>query len=156
MLKMNNKMKSLLYNININQPNKISKNVEKICNEIVSKTKIIFNCVVHDPNDELKEKNLNKNYVINDTVRYESNCNEFRPIDYFDYHCEFTAHIVHYTLYHLKIKLKDKYPNRKFCIIISISDKISTVHFHTCINNEDLWISNNLDNFEDPVLYEIF
>ena len=48
------------------------------------------------------------------------------------------------------------YPNRKFCIIFSMDESDITVRFHTYREVEGLWISEDLESYDNPILYEIF
>jgi len=52
-------------------------------------------------------------------------------------------------------KIKAIYPSDKFCFIISISKSYATLRFHKVRENEGMWLSDDLEKYEEAVGYII-
>ncbi|WP_148347167.1 hypothetical protein [Clostridium butyricum] len=147
MIEINENMKKL-----IESSKNINYNIEKLndkVNKFIIGTKLIKNCVILDFNNELNESNINVERILrinNDWTGYESNCNEVE-IDYSDVPLNYIEKFANTLCY----ELKKKYEGRKFCIIIIADEKIN-VRFHTYRKEEGMWLSEDINQYDEPIL----
>ncbi len=148
MICMNDKMKCFLCENSFNDKIDMKKLSDRIC----SNTKYVNDCILYNENESLSIKNINWKWVIQingDYTGYEVNCNEIILPDEI-----FSVKNLLQFLDELKKHFKNKYPNKNICFIFSYADK-GFLRFHTYRAGEGLWLSSELDNYEDPVLYEL-
>lgn len=89
----------------------INGNIDKLCRDIISKTKEINNCILYDLDDNLSEDNIDFEYmlkIINDFTGCEMCFNEI-CISYSKLKIEFIPHLVN----KLKTLFNIKFPNKK-------------------------------------------
>ncbi|AUG56727.1 hypothetical protein [Acetivibrio saccincola] len=156
MINMNKKMKDILKKNALNMRN--DNKIPQFCDYILSKTKIIKNCIIFDEKNDLEEKNINFEKILKfcgDWTGYEVACNEIRITDYISFKQE-EFYMVSRILNYLKLGLSKMYCTRKFCIIISIDNNHVVLRFHTYRENEGLWIKEDLEGYENPIIYEVF
>lgn len=126
--------------------------VEQLCMGIVSKTKCINNCILYDDTGILDSKTINWDFVLKvnyDLTGYEISQNEIEIMDDI-----FSKDAIHLFLTKLKKLFKSKFPDKKFCFILSYTD-VGILRFHTYREKEGMWISSNLESYKEPVLYEL-
>lgn len=126
--------------------------IEQLCMRIVSKTKCINNCILYDNTGTLDNKTINWDFVLKvnfDFTGYEVCQNEIKILDDI-----FSQDAMHLFLINLNKQLKTKFPNRKFCFILTYSD-VGILRFHTYRSNEGMWISSNLESYQEPILYAL-
>ena len=153
---LNTKMKNIIYD-RINSED-LRDHISEFCDNYLSKTKIIRDCIIYDQEGNLSEDKINFERILKlygDWTGYEASCNEIRLTDYLDLNKENIGNIID-VFNHLKEGLLNMYPNRKFCIIFSMDESDITVRFHTYREVEGLWISEDLESYDNPILYEIF
>lgn len=147
MLKMNSKMEEIL-----EQKGKMNEEtIESICENIISQVKCINDCVLYDENGNLEQKKINWDFVLKvhkDLTGYEVSHNEVSIPDEL-----FNESLLSF-LDKVKIRLTDKFPNRRFCIILSDSDR-AVLRFHTYRLEEGLWLSNEIEKYKEPILFEV-
>ena len=148
MVKMNAGMRELLKKTN----SKCTLNIADYCTSIVSKTKCINDCILYDEFGDLEQKKINWDFVLKnhqDWTGYEVSRNEILISELL-----FHEKYVFDFLSELKNQLKDKFPQRKFCIIMSYGDR-AHLRFHTFRVMEGLWLSPEVDEYEEPILYDL-
>ena len=127
--------------------------INLIAEDVVSKTRLIRDCVIFDENGKLDESMINFSRIlkfVKDWTGYEISCNELRfskekiPPNQFLYLAE-----------RLDTKLSQKYAGRKFGIIISMVDGGIELRFHTYRVDEGLWLNKDLNKYDNPILYRV-
>lgn len=125
--------------------------IEDIVKEIVDKTKLIKDCLIFDESGNLNEKKIDFEKVLKingDLTGYEVNCNELRftqekiPSEQFLNFIEI-----------FQAKLLDKFNEKKIGIVISVSDDFVDLRFHIYRKKEGLWLDEDLNNYDNPILY---
>lgn len=154
MIKMNNLMR-----IKIEEANKFKdekkfrdpKKIEKICENILKYTKLIQGCVIYDEHNMFNknDKKLNISDGSNFSI-YEYDCSEI----VFQLNSIYDNEILLF-IDTLLLKLTQKYHNKKFCVIVCINKWYFIVRFHVYRENEGLPFSDNLDLYDDPIIYKI-
>lgn len=145
MICMNDKMKCFLCENSFYDKIDTNKLSEKIC----FNTEYINDCILYKKS---RTTNINWEWVIQingDYTGYEVNCNEIILPDEI-----FSINNLFQLLEELKKHFKNKYPDKSICFVFSYSD-IGILRFHTYRKKEGLWLSSELDNYEEPVLYEL-
>ena len=150
MVNMNKIMKKMLRgNKEYNEMSKIN----LITEEVVSKTKLIRDCVIFDEDGTLDESKINFSRILKfvmDWTGYEVSCNELRfPKK------EIPSHQFIDLAEILDIKLSQKYEGRKFGIILSVVDEWIDLRFHTYRKDEGLWLDKDLNKYDNPILYRV-
>ena len=154
MINMNNLMR-----VKIEEANKFKaekkfidqKKIEKICNDIVRKAKLIQGCVIYDENNRINKNNkkLNISDGSNCSI-YEYDCSEI----VFELNYIYDNEIL-LLIDTLLLKLNQKYHNKKFCVIVSINKWYFMVRFHVYRENEGLIYCDDLDLYNNPIIYKI-
>jgi len=156
MINMNMKMKDIITKNAMNV--EVNDKILKLCNYIILKTKNIRDYIIFDEKNDLEEKNINYERILKfygDWTGYEVSCNEIRITDYISFKQK-EFYMIPHILEYLKLGLSKKYGTRKFCIIISIDNDHVILRFHSYRENEGLWISEDLEGYEEPIIYEVF
>lgn len=124
--------------------------LDSICEEIITKTKCINDCIVYDSTGELHDESINWNYVLrvmHDKTGFEMFQNEIDiDSDIFNSRDIFVFLLKFYN------KLVTKYPNRVFCIILYFNGR-GGIRFHTYRPEEGLWLSQEVDRYDNAILY---
>lgn len=148
MVKMNDIMKQLLQE---DEKKTGIPQIKLITEEVVSKTKLVRDCVIFDESGKLDENKINFSIIlkfVKDWTGYEISCNELRfskeeiPPNQFLYLAE-----------ELGAKLSEEYEGRKFGIILSLLDEWVDLRFHTYREAEGLWLDKDLNKYDNPILY---
>lgn len=151
MVNLNSAMKKLLSTENYKKETIKTKFKIK---DVVSKTKIIKDCVIFDENEEWEETKVNFDRLlkwVGDWTGYEVSCNELRYSK-----SELPPNQFLCFVEGLNSALSKKYEGRKFVIIISVlDDGVIDLRFHTYRKKEGLWLNKNLNKYDNPVLYRI-
>ncbi|MCI9582125.1 MAG: hypothetical protein HFG46_00295 [Clostridium sp.] len=150
MVNMNKIMKKMLRgNKEYNEMSKIN----LITEEVVSKTKLIRDCIIFDEDGMLDESEINFSRILKfdkDWTGYEVSCNELRfPKN------EIPSHRFIDLAEKLDIKLSQKYEGRKFGVILSVVDDWIDLRFHTYRKDEGLWLDKDLNKYDNPILYRV-
>ncbi len=146
MIIMNKKMKKQNNDI-IDEKN--SDDLNKIITHIVKNTKLIKEAVIFDE-DGINESDVDFDEIfsiVNDWTGYEIGCNEIRIENRkFESHQYSTfARILHESL-------KEKYPDKHFLVYLMLDNDYVEIRFHILRNNEEIWISNDLNTYDTPIL----
>ena len=123
---------------------------EMISKQVIKKTGLIRNCVTFDENGTLNEERMNFDRIlkiVGDWTGYEVSSNELRFSE-----GEIPRNQILYFVDCLNLELSRKYGERKFGIIISLYDGSIDLRFHTYREEEGLWLDNNLDKYDAPIL----
>lgn len=148
MIYMNDKMKYFLCGNDFDNKIDINKLSERICAD----TKYVNDCILYDENGSKNIDNINWEWVIQingDYTGYEVNCNEIiLPDEIFS-----AKNLLKFSV-ELKKHFKSKYPNKNICFVFFYTDK-GILRFHTYRAEEGLWLSSDLDNYKEPILYEL-
>ena len=126
---------------------------EMISKQVIKKTRLIRNCVIFDENGTLNEERMNFDRIlkiVGDWTGYEVSSNELRFSE-----GEIPRNQILYFVDCLNLELSRKYGERKFGIIISVYDESIDLRFHTYREEEGLWLDNNLDKYDVPILYSV-
>ena len=122
-----------------------------ISKEVIKKTRLIRNCVIFDENGTLNEERMNFDRILKIVgAGYEVSSNELRFSK-----GEIPRNQILYFVDCLNLELSRKYRERKFGIIISLYDGSIDLRFHTYREEEGLWLDNNLDKYDVPILYSV-
>ena len=122
-----------------------------ISKEVIKKTRLIRNCVIFDENGTLNEERMNFDRILKIVgAGYEVSSNELRFSK-----GEIPRNQILYFVDCLNLELSRKYGERKFGIIISLYDGSVDLRFHTYREKEGLWLDNNLDKYDVPILYSV-
>ena len=122
-----------------------------ISKEVIKKTRLIRNCVIFDENGTLNEERMNFDRILKIVgAGYEVSSNELRFSK-----GEIPRNQILYFVDCLNLELSRKYGERKFGIIISLYDGSVDLRFHTYREEEGLWLDNNLDKYDVPILYSV-
>lgn len=124
--------------------------VEWIVQQVISGSKLIRDCVVFDYEGDLKEENINFGRImkfVGDWTGFEVFYNELRyektELPYNQY-LNLVAKLVD--------ALEEKY-DRKFVIYLSnTNDGFIDLRYHSYRESEGLWLDENLDVYDNPVL----
>ena len=124
---------------------------EMISKQVIKKTRLIRNCVIFDKNGTLNEERMNFDRILKIVgAGYEVSSNELRFSK-----GEIPRNQILYFVDCLNLELSRKYGERKFGIIISLYDGSVDLRFHTYREKEGLWLDNNLDKYDVPILYSV-
>ena len=124
---------------------------EMISKQVIKKTRLIRNCVIFDKNGTLNEERMNFDRILKIVgAGYEVSSNELRFSE-----GEIPRNQILYFVDCLNLELSRKYGERKFGIIISLYDGSIDLRFHTYREEEGLWLDNNLDKYDVPILYSV-
>lgn len=124
---------------------------EMISKQVIKKTRLIRNCVIFDKNGTLNEERMNFDRILKIVgAGYEVSSNELRFSK-----GEIPRNQILYFVDCLNLELSRKYGERKFGIIISLYDGSIDLRFHTYREEEGLWLDNNLDKYDVPILYSV-
>ena len=124
---------------------------EMISKQVIKKTRLIRNCVIFDENGTLNEERMNFDRILKIVgAGYEVSSNELRFSK-----GEIPRNQILYFVDCLNLELSRKYRERKFGIIISLYDGSIDLRFHTYREEEGLWLDNNLDKYDVPILYSV-
>lgn len=118
---------------------------------VVNKTKLIKDCVIYD--EGICEKNIDLEQIMKftfDLTGYEIGCNEFRVEKSFIKDNEYQKIAIN-----MHEMLKTKYEGRKFAVYVCVNDDYIEIRFYTYRQEEGLWLDEDLNNYENPVLYVI-
>lgn len=147
MINTNWMMKQIL----LTEAEKKGRQAEKISKKVIKKTRLIRNCVIFDKDGTIKEEKINFDRVlkiVGDWTGYEVSSNELRFSEE-----EIPRNQILYFADCLNLELSKKYKERKFGIMISLYDGFIDLRFHTYREKEGLWLDNNLDKYDVPILY---
>ena len=147
MVKMNDMMNEIL---KAEEETKSCLQIDNIVREIVSKTRIIRDCLVYDKDGILKEKRINFNRIIQfvgDWTGYEVSCNELR----------FDRKSIHSNQFlvlvsRLSDMLSQKFNGRKIVVYILLCENEIELRFHTYRKDESLWLDKDLNKYDMPIL----
>lgn len=125
--------------------------LDNILKEVVDKTKIIKDSIIYDKDGSLEEENINFTKIIQmtgDWTGYEASCNELR----------FDSNIICPSQFQelanrLNYMLSQKHEGRKMVVYISMYGEDIELRFHTYRENETMWLEQNLEKYDVPVLY---
>lgn len=129
--------------------------IDTFASVVISKLHVINDCIlIRLPTFDVTDNNKIKKFVTDETgleaCQNEINLNIEMSMDLISVDvalCFFNT---------FNRKLKEKY-NCVFCSILSIDDNEGWIfRFHRIRENKAIWISNDLDAYSNPVLYEVF
>lgn len=128
---------------------------EKI-NDIIGKLKIKRNCLIYyTPTFDINNEEIFSRYVHND-VGFEASQNEINLNIELDKEniCKSEA-LYFFSLFNKC--LKKKHNELMFCSIMSLDNVNNWVfRFHIYRGMDNMWIDKNIDNYQEPIMYEIF
>lgn len=153
-----NKLMSLLItqasetkNISHKKRESISLCVDKIIRQI----KIIKNCmIIKNPTfDVYNEKMFIQ--IFNDSIGFESSQNEL------NLNLELREDLLSpnealYFFNRINQSIKKTYPNNEYCAILHVNNLDEWIYRFHIIRNNSLWIDENLEAYNEPIMYERF
>lgn len=116
---------------------------------IVSDTKIIYDCLVYDKEGEIDETRINFDRIImmhGDRTGYEVACNEIR----LEKEMLSKSQIISFLI-ELDREFATKF-SKKVVIYIQELDDALELRFHSLRENEKLWLSDNLNGYDNPIV----
>ncbi len=144
-LTINDKMKKKISN---NVPQSLDNKTKAFLHKIVNNTKILKDCVIYDEygiEDMIDWNSILE--IVGDATGYEIGCNEFRLEK-----DEVGAGQYQMLAYELHAILKDKYPDRKFVIYLSVNGGYPEIRFHTYRTGDGFWLEEDLNVYITPIL----
>lgn len=147
MVNMNDMMRVLLEN---EEGREISILLDDIIAEIVDKTKKINDCIIYDKEGTLEEEKINFSRVlqfVGDWTGYEVSCNELSFGKKVIPPSQFTG-----FARGLSEMLSQRYEGREMVIYISLCEKEIDLRFHTYREAEGLWLDEDLNKYDNPIL----
>jgi len=148
MVKMNASMKALIKK----KHGKETINLYYYCKNIVSKTVCLNDCVLYDEHHVWEENEITWDFVQKvhqDWTGFEVSQNEILIPKLL-----FQEDHVFKFLSELRSQLEQKYPLKKFCIIMAYGDR-RLLRFHTFREKEGVWLSPEIEKYKNPVLYDL-
>lgn len=146
MVTMNDEMKKI---ISVENNQEADEKILYLLQDIVSKTKIIKDCVIYDE-EGIKESDVDFESVlkvVGDLTGYEVGCNEF----WFE-KGKIAANQYLSVAEECNRMLKRKYKNRNFVVYICESDRCIEIRFHTDRAEESSWLVEDLNLYNNPIL----
>lgn len=147
MIKMNEMMKLILEG---EENQECNSQIEKILYEIIDKTKMLKDCIIYDKDGTLKEENIDFDRIINffgDLTGYEVSCNEliFERQEILPKYFSILANRLSYLL-------SQKYDIKRIVVYVSLCDDEIELRFHTYREDEKLWLDEDLNKYDTPIL----
>ena len=147
MVKMNDMMKALLMD---EKEENACIQLDAILRKIVSKTKKINDCIVYDEEGTMEEEKINFDKIIQfvgDWTGYEASCNELR----------FESNSISQSQFlvlasSLSNMLSQKFNGKEIVVYILLCDNEIELRFHTYRDNEGLWLDDDLNKYDNPIL----
>jgi hypothetical protein len=159
MVKMNNEMLKFIISINSYDEESINLKVDEFSQKVFSTIKLIDDCVVIvDYHNEMKQGVLNYDKILSrygDYTGYEASCNELRISDFIEIKNFEEAPFLLRLLNNLKTFLNNRYPQYNFVIIGCIKKSEIELRFHILRKNEESWLSEDIDEFNEAIIVEI-
>lgn len=124
-------------------------NLQDLAKMIVSDTKIIYDCLVYDKEGAIDETRINFNRIMmmyGDRTGYEVACNEIR----LDKEILSKSQIPSFLI-ELDREFITKF-SKKVVIYIQELDDVLELRFHFLRENEKLWLSDNLNGYDNPIV----
>ncbi len=144
-VRLNSKMKKIDF---INSDSEIDYVLIKELNDILYHIKTIKECVIYDT-ENTEEKDINFERIfkyVDDLTGYEVGCNEFKfkrnANNSFSKVAEFFL-----------LELIKKFPDCKFVVYILVEEKDFFLRFHKLRESEGIWLNDNLEEYDNAVLY---
>ena len=133
--------------------------IEETCLSILSKIKRleIYDCIIYDEHNRVEECNLDYNLfeAYGGLSGFEMWYNEILINLYFKYDKRSLGSVINHLLECFKTAIKNKYPDKQFCVVIYENSDNLFLRFHVYRESEGLWIGENLEECENPTLYEV-
>ena len=124
----------------------------ELVREISASTKLIHDCLVYDKENEIDENKINFNKLLEmygDKTGYEVSCNEIR----IEKELISKSHFF-FLVNELDRELEEKF-SRKVVIYIQELEDSFDLRFHSLRENEKKWLSENLDEYDNPIICHI-
>ncbi|MDF9825369.1 hypothetical protein M2475_001824 [Breznakia sp. PF5-3] len=160
-MKSNKKFRSILANINhkVEDAYLINMKMDNLKKLFNPRFENIYGCIVFkNQNINLSIDDFNRLLKIyNDKTGFEANNNEIRVNDYIenDITVDESLEIALLLIDNWSLKLKKIDMKSEFCFIISCEPPYTTLRFHKVREDEALWISEELEKFDQPIGYTI-
>lgn len=123
--------------------------IHNLAKMIADDTKLVKDCMVYDKNQEINETKINFDRIMmmyGDRTGYEVACNEIR----FEKEILSKSQILSF-LVELDMELATKFA-RKVAIYIEEIDDVLELRFHSLRENEPLWLSDDLNSYDTPII----
>ena len=130
--------------------------IGKQINNIIGKLKIKRNCIIYqDPTFDINDEGRADNNMYND-VLFEASQNEINlNIELNEEDINKREALYFFSLFNKC--LKERYSELMFCSIMSLDNMNNWVfRFHIYRGMDNMWIDKNIDNYQEPIMYEIF
>ncbi len=144
-IRTNSKMTNLLSDIKTDE---IQNELITLMDHIVSNIRLIKDCTIYDT-DNIVDEDVNLEVIlklVGDLTGYEMGCNEFR------FETNGTESFLSIATYFLN-QLKRKFYERKFVVYVFVENTVFFLRFHTFRENEGIWVNNDLEQYENAVMY---
>ncbi|WP_458104638.1 hypothetical protein M1D69_02905 [Bacillus sp. PK3-037] len=119
----------------------------------------VDDCFILDLEDEFTDSStINWNRILKmygDKTGYEASCNELRINDYLDYNDLSDEEILLYALQVMdgwEHHLKEKFPEHKFVVIISIDEGFATLRFYKYREEESSWLKPDIEEYRTEAI----
>ncbi len=144
-MKANSKMREILSST---KNDKIPEDLIHVMDGIISNVRLVKNCVIYDT-DGITDDDVNLEKILKyteDLTGYEMGCNEFRFAN---------AENIPFSkvAMYVSLQLRRRFDDRGFVVYVYLDDDVFFLRFHTCRENEGLWLSENLEEYENAILY---
>lgn len=157
----NSKMDNLINKSVEFKTSNITFSIEKLLMVLNPIIKNVDDCIIIDNYNEIDIKKINFERLLKmygDRSGYEASNNEIRLNDFIngnliDFRSVLALGINILDIW--EIKLKRKYPNGRFCLIITYGDNSIILRFHQVRDDENMWLIEDLEQYNEAVGYRI-
>ncbi len=143
---------SIPYVVNAKYKVTVNKNI----NKIINKLKVRRDCLIYrNPTFDADNEDEFCRYVHND-VGFEVSQNEINLNIELDKEDICKCEALYFFNFFNKC-LKERYNKSEFCSIMSLDNMNNWIfRFHIYRGTDNMWIDKNINNYREPLLYEIF
>lgn len=160
-MKANSKMNYIIKNTFLSEESDNNISLRNLLRLLQPNIKNIYDCLIIDNENEIEIEKIDIDKILQiygDRTGYEASCNEIRINDYINGENIDFRKVLDLGFKTLDIWcniLKKDYPYNEFCLIISCDKESVTLRFHKVRHNESMWLSENLEGYEEAVAFKI-
>ncbi len=123
--------------------------------------KDVNGCLIIDNHSEIDIEKVNFDRILRmhgDKTGYEASSNEIRVNDFIDGDSIDFRSVLALGINILdvwSINLKRDYPNNRFCLMVTCGDDSVILRFHQVRDDENMWLVEDLEKYNEAVAYKI-
>jgi len=157
---MNDAMDKIINNIDLQSERQLDIKLDSLRALFSPRFIRVHDCIIISDNDiVLSDEKFDKViHMFTDRTGYEASNTDTRINDYFEnlempFNEAVVIAVMAINIWSNELKFIE--PTAKFCFVIGCSDMYVTIRYHKFRKNEGLWLSENLEEYENPVGYII-